>query len=262
LRFRISVFVTGTNSKQKIAASNVMTLRKLCVATVLLLAVSGLVSAQQPPCAAKLATLPQVPELRGFHLGMTPEQVKARVPQVAFGRTDDLGVSRTSVNPGFDPRMDKVSFADVRTVSLDFLDGRVTQLWIGFEDTFKWKTVDEFVKGISLVFSVPDDWPTKGRGRELQCTDFSLTVTPIAGSPSLRIVDSAAERLLATRRQAKADAEEAAGGDDAVVGDSKSKTYFPEDCELLKSVSEKNRVKFDSVEDAEKAGYKRAKGCE
>lgn len=237
--------------------------QRLWVAFVVVLAIADVAIGQQAPCLAKLASLPQVAELRGFHLGMTPEQVKARVPQVAFGRTDDLGVSRTSINPGFDPRMDKVSFADVRTVSLDFLDGRVAQLWIGFEDTFKWKTIDDFVKGISLAFAVPGDWPTKGRGRELQCADFSLAVTPIAGSPSFRITDSAAERLLATRRQAKADAEEAAesGSDESVIGDSKSKTYYPEDCELLKSVSEKNRVKFASVEAAEKAGYKPAKDC-
>jgi len=239
--------------------------RKIYLAFFLVLALTGLATAQQQPCTAKLADLPQAPELRGFHLGMTPEQVKARVPQVVFQRPDDLGLAKTSINPGFDPKIDKVSFSDVRTVSLDFLDGRVTQLWIGFEDSFKWKTVDEFVKGISQAFAVPGDWTTKGRGRLLQCADFALTVTPVANAPSLRIVDSAAEELLARRRQAKADAAEAAeaGGDDeSVVGDSKSKTYYPADCELLKNVSEKNRVKFNSSADAEKAGYKRVKDCQ
>jgi hypothetical protein len=239
--------------------------RKISVAFVLVLAVASLVAAQEHACTAKLADLPQAPELRGFRLGMTPEQVKVRVPQVVFQRPDDLGLAKTSINPGFDSSMDKASFADVRTVSLDFLDGRVTQLWIGFEDTFKWKTVDEFVKGISLAFSVPDDWATKGRGRQLQCADFALTVSPIAGAPSLRIVDSAADELLVKRRQAKADEAEAAeaGSDgDSVIGDRKSKTYYPTDCELVKAVSEKNRVKFNSSEDAEKAGYKRAKDCQ
>jgi len=238
--------------------------RKVFGAFVLLLALAGLVEAQERTCTAKLAGLPQVPELRGFRLGMTPEQVKARVPQVTFGRSDDLGVSKTSINPGFDPRMDKASFADVRTVSLDFLDGRLTQLWIGFEDSFKWKTVDEFVKGISQAFSVPEDWAAKGRGRQLQCADFALTVSPIAGGPSLRIVDSAAEATLVARRQAREDAAEVAeagSAGDSVIGDSKSKTYYPLDCELLKTVAEKNRVKFNSSEDAEKAGYNRAKAC-
>jgi hypothetical protein len=160
--------------------------------------------------------------------------------------------------------MDKASFADVRTISLDFLDGRVMQLWIGYEETFKWKTVDEFVKGISQAFSVPDEWTTKGRGRQLQCADFTLSVVPIAGAPSLRIVESAAEELLGTRRQANADGAEAleAGGDaNSVIGDSDSRIYYPTDCELLQAVGEKNRVKFNSSDDAENAGYNRARDC-
>lgn len=239
--------------------------QRVWVATFLLLATTGLVMAQENSCSAKLAGLPQVPELRGFRLGMTPEQVKARVPQIVFGRTDDLGISKTSLNPYYDPKIDKSSFEDVRTVSLDFLDGRVTQLWIGYEDTFKWKTIDDFVKGISQAFAVPEQWSTKGRGQQLQCADFVLTVSPIAGAPSLRIVDSAAEAALVARRQAKEDATEAVetgANDSFVIGDSKNKSYYPINCELLKAVGEKNRVKFSSPEEAEKAGYKRAAACQ
>jgi hypothetical protein len=238
--------------------------RKVYVTFVLILVCARLAVAQEPNCTAKLASLPQLPELRGFHLGMTADQVKARIPQVAFGRTDDLGVSKTSINPGFDPKIDTSSLADVRTVSLDFLDGRVSQLWIGYENTFKWKTIDEFVKGISQAFSLSDQWSTKGRAQQLQCADFALIVSSIAGGPSLRIVDSAAEQVLAARRQARADAAEATeagGASSSVIGDSKSKTYYPTDCELLTAVGEKNRVKFNSSQDAEKAGYKRAKDC-
>ena len=239
-------------------------LRKILVAFVFVLFFCGLTMAQENGCTAKLAGLPQAPELRGFHLGMTTDQVKARVPQVVFPQVDDLGVSKTSINPYFDPQIDKSSFENVRTVSLDFLDGRLTQLWIGYEDTFKWKNIDQFVKGISQALSLPDDWPTKGRGRRLKCTDFELTISPIAGGPSLRIVDSAAEELLAGRRQAKEEAAaavEEGTADNSVIGDSKSKTYYPMDCELSKSVVEKNRVKFTSQEEAEKAGYKRAASC-
>lgn len=239
--------------------------RKALGVFVVLLALATMVVAQEQRCTTSLAGLPEVPELRGFRLGMTREQVKARVPQVAFGKTDDLGVAKTSINPGFDPKMDKASFADIRTVSLDFLDGRLTQLWIGFEDTFKWKTVDDFVKGISLAFSVPDAWEIKGRGRQLQCADFTLTISPIAGAPSLRIVDATAEKLLAARRQVQVDAAEAAeigGAGDSFIGDSKTRTYYPADCELSQRVGETNRVKFNSSDEAEKAGYKRAKGCD
>ena len=106
---------------------SVLLVSLLCVARI----------AAQNTCTAKLADLRQPEELRGFRLGMTTEQVKARVPQVVFGKKDDLGISKTSFSPDFDPRIDKSNFADVRTVSLDFLDGRVTSLWIGFDNTFK-----------------------------------------------------------------------------------------------------------------------------
>src|SRR6266496_1225269 len=101
------------------------------------------------PCTLKIADLPQGPELLGFRVGMTSEQVKVRVPQVAFGRTSEFGSSSTTINPDFDPRIDKSTFPGVRTVSLDFLDGRLFSLWVGYDSTFKWHSVEEFVRGIS-----------------------------------------------------------------------------------------------------------------
>src|SRR5881392_1917378 len=105
----------------------------------------SIVSAQQSNCSFKPDRLPDAPELRGFHLGMTYDQVKPRVPQIQFGRADEFGVSKTSISPFFDPRFDKATFADVRTISLDFLDGKLVTLWIGYENSFKWRTVDDFV---------------------------------------------------------------------------------------------------------------------
>ena len=236
------------------------TLTSLCV----LLFSAAFVAAQENQCTTKLDSLPPAPELRGFRLGMTPEQVKTRVPQVAFGRTDDLGVSKTSINPDFDPRIDKTNFEDVRTVSLDFLDGRVSALWIGFESTFKWKSVDEFVKGISQALSVSGEWSAKGRAQQIKCVDFELSVGMIAGGPSLRIVELAAEETIAARRQAKEDAAEAlanAPEPTPMIGDTRNKTFYPPDCAALKDVPENKRITFASQEEAEKAGYKRSSSC-
>jgi hypothetical protein len=229
------------------------------------LATAALAVAQENACKAKLADLPTVPELCGFRLGMTPDQVKVRVPQVKFGRTKEFGVAKTSISPDFDPRIDKTNFADVRTVSLDFLDERLTSLWIGFESTFKWKTPEEFVKGISHELAVPDEWTTKGRTRQLTCADFQMSVSMIGGGPSLRIVDVPAEETIAARRQAKEDeteAEEAAPEPKPVVGDTRTKLYYQADCEVLKIVPEKSRMTFSSDKEAAKAGYKRAEACQ
>ena len=54
-----------------------------------------------------------------------------------FGGTDPFGVSKTTINPYFDPNIDKTKFEGVRSISLDLLDERLTSLWIGFDETFK-----------------------------------------------------------------------------------------------------------------------------
>lgn len=152
----------------------------------------------------KLAELPQSPEFRGFYLRMSAEQVKKLIPQVILGRADEFGLARTSINPYFHPRIDKTNLEDVRTISLDFLDGQLTSLWIGYEGTFKWSKVDDFVKGISGSLQLPGAWARwRDRGQQLQCADFKIIVTMIGGGVSFRIVDIAAEDQLAMRRQAK-----------------------------------------------------------
>ena len=98
----------------------------------IILLCAAIAPAQDRQCTLKLAQLPDVPELFGFRMGMTKDQVKARIPQVVFGRNNPFGVSKTSINPDFDPRIDKSAFAGVRTLSLDFLDDRMTSLWLGY----------------------------------------------------------------------------------------------------------------------------------
>lgn len=227
----------------------------------------GNVAAQDSQCKAKLSDLPQAAELSGFRLAMTMDQVKARVPQVVLGRTDELGASKTSINPYFDSRIDKSAFADVRTVSLDFLDGRVTSVWIGYDSTFKWPTVVDFVKGISQALSLPNAWsPWKSRGEQLRCADFQMTVSIVAGGPSFRILDLAAEETLTARRVAQEEEKEALAESgpetEEILGDKQSKIYYPAGCEPAREISESNRIVFKTAADAEKAGYKPAKDCQ
>src|SRR5215203_1563932 len=165
-----------------------------------------LLLAQSAPvqCTKKAAELPAAAELSGFHLGMTKEQIKARVPQSVFGHTDPFGVTKTTINPYFDPTIDKTKFAGVRSISLDLLDERLTSLWIGFDETYKVQAADEFVKVISQSLQVPSNWSSwRSRGQQLRCADFQLIVTTVAGAPSFRLLDVAAENLIAARRQAK-----------------------------------------------------------
>lgn len=227
---------------------------------------AGHVSAQDSRCKNKLNDLPAAAELKGFRLAMTMEQVKARVPQAVFGPADSLGVSKTSIHPFFDPRIDKSTFEGVRTISLDFLDGRLTSLWIGYDGSAKWPTVNDFVRGISQSLLLPNAWaPWTSRGEQLRCADFELTVTMVAGGPSFRIQDQTAEETWTARRAAQAEQEsaqeESNPEEELIFGDRHSKIYYTKDCQPGKSISEPDLVVFKTREDAEKAGFKPPKTC-
>jgi len=237
----------------------ILSTRNLWPLTVIFLT-AIVVSAQPPACSITIAQLPDAAELRGFHLGMTNDQVKALVPQVRFGPADQFGVAKTSINPYFDPTIDRVAFADVRTISLDFLDGKLVILWIGYEETFKWHTLDAAVAGITKSLNLPPAWSTKQGGRQLICDNLSIFVSMIAGGPSIRISNEQAQETVASRREAAAEAAELAQA--IVIGNQRTKLYYPSDCEALQKVSALDRIKFKDKDEAEKAGFKLAKDCE
>src|SRR5215211_5666815 len=232
----------------------------------LLLLLSQSVSAQ---CTKKMSELPAAPELLGFRLGMTKEQIKARVPQTRFGSADPFGVSKTTINPYFDETIDKSKFEGVRSISLDLVDEKLTSIWIGFDETFKAHTAEEFVKLISQSLQLDGNWSSKSRGQQLRCADFQLIVTTVARGPSFRLVDIAAEDLIAQRRQAKEEqdslAEAGASTDSTepaeIIADKKSKTYYPNGCQPAKEIDEPNKITFKTTAEAEKAGFKAAKNC-
>ena len=212
--------------------------------------------AQDNKCVLKLIELPAAPELFGFRLGMTTAEVKTRVPQVAFGRVDDFGAQKTSINPDFNPAIDKASLNGVRTVSLDFLDDHLTSLWFGYDSTFKWQTVPDFVAGISQALHLPAAaWkPWKIRGQQMYCADFQLTVIIVSEGPSFHIIDETAEQTIAARRDAKEERDAAAEAE--VLADKKEKLYYTKDCSPPHEIKETDRVVFKSQEEAEQAGYK------
>jgi hypothetical protein len=239
-------------------------MRFTSVAIFLILFCAWTVTAQDKQCTLKLTQLPDAPELFGFRIGMTKDQVKARVPQVVFGKTKGLGVLKTSINPDFDPRIDKSTFAGVRTVSLDFLDDRITSLWLGYDSSFKWRTIPEFIEGISQSLRLPQAWsPWKSRGQQLRCVDFTMTVTIVAEGPSFRIVDENAENTLTMRREAEQVSEEASEeSSETIIADRQKKIYYSSGCRPENQIKESDRAVFSKVEDAEKAGYQRAKHCQ
>lgn len=223
--------------------------------------------AQTTTCSLKLADLPPSAELFGFQLGMTAEQVKVHFPHIAFGPIDDFGLSKTTTNPDFTSDLDKSAFAGIRTISLDFLDNHLSSVWLGYESSYKWQTVPDFVAGISQSLHLPNAWESwKMRGSRIRCADFQITLSMVAGGASFHLIDETAEKIIAARREAKAQEEIAAAEGESeiseIIADRQSKVYYSDACRPVSEVKETNRVLFKTTEEAEKAGYKAAKKCQ
>jgi hypothetical protein len=175
------------------------------------LAVFGIsASAQDTSCQLKLAELPQVQEFVGLKIGQTETEAKTIVPVLIMGRSDEFGRSTTSFSPQFAPKLDKTLFTGVRTVSLEFVDGRVASIWVGYSNDFKWRSVDDAMAGLAAELKLPDEWRPKGREQILVCHDFKIGVSSVAGAPSIRLVDANAIRTWDERRAATPDEPETA----------------------------------------------------
>ena len=185
-----------------------MMLKKLSRVLLLMMVCAGAAVAQGDKCTLKLAELTTSPELRGFRVGMTLEEVRARLPKAQFPRADEFGFASMNVFPDYEQGIDKKSFEGVRTVSLEFMDDRVTAVWVGYDKTFKWQTIDEFVAGITPALKLPNLWRSKFRNRVLDCADFTVAVIPVGESPSVKITSDAARALLDERKAAKEEAEQ------------------------------------------------------
>lgn len=223
----------------------------------LLLCTGVVAKSQTPACTLKAGDLKPAEDFYGLHLGMTSAEVKKALPLIQFGRADRIGVMRTSFNPHFDPRVDNAAFPDVRTISLDFLDDKLATVWIGYEGTFKWPKLDVFVANFSKSLGVSPEWSPARNGRALVCDGFTLSALMIGGGPSLRINDEVAQNL-ATARLAEAIDED----EKQVVGDLRSKSYYPSDCSAKDSIPQASRTIFKSKDEAEKAGYAISKDCQ
>ena len=184
-----------------------MHFRFILLTLTLLLVFSQIASGQDSRCHLKKSELASIPELRGFHLGMTTEQVRARATRIELRPADEFGATALNLFPDHETGIDKKSFENVRTISLEFLDGRVSSLWIGYDPSFKWQTPEEFTQGFAAALKLQGAWRQKLRNKLLDCADFSVAVIPAGGSLSIKLTDEAARETLEKRKAAKEEAQ-------------------------------------------------------
>ena len=195
------------------------------------------------PAAKCTLALAQAPALRGLRLGMTQAQLLARFPGLSLDRADEFGLSKlrlalidvdlypkassnrdrgvqlditAGTTEGRSFTVDSSKFPDlkgVRKIQLRFVDGRLSYVLLGYDDSFKWNSVDEFAETVSKNLGLPGEWrvpPDSDRvskEKELRCDGFLMGAT-IGGDTTdtrtggqLSLEDTATTQVIETRKK-------------------------------------------------------------
>jgi hypothetical protein len=198
---------------------------------------------QTAPAAKCTLTLAQAPTLRGLKLGMNQAQVLARFPGVSLERADKLGLSRlrlafidvdlypigssnrdrgmqldiaAGTTEGRSFTADSSKFPDlkgVRRIQFRFVDGHIAYVLLGYDDSFKWNSVDEFTQTVSKNLGLPGDWRAPldsdrvDKEKELRCEGF-LIAAAVGGDMSdsriaaqLSLEDTAITQMVEKRQK-------------------------------------------------------------
>jgi outer membrane protein TolC len=132
-------------------------------------------------------TLAQAPGIGGLRLGMSTAEAMALFPALKLSPPDKVGVSNAVLN-----RKDfsgNQFFEGVQTILLQFAEGRLYFIHVGYPVTNSWNSKDEFLASIAQKLNINGDWKpfydwqdknvrdiSDLRSLALECTGFRLSV--------------------------------------------------------------------------------------
>jgi hypothetical protein len=191
--------------------------------------------AQQKKCTKTLA---EAPELRGFKLGMTLDQIRKRIPNFKINKPDEFGFAKgtiysseakssldnpqgTYVNPSKYPEFKEIFMAD-----LGLINERVVRIKIGYPSGELKMENEEFQKSVAESLKLPVSAYVTEEGMfsvgnaMMNCEGFNVEVGKsfwklpdvLLPSPyfSIEMRDSVAFENRTQQREQKVDAEEEA----------------------------------------------------
>jgi hypothetical protein len=120
-------------------------------------------------------------ELRGFRLGMSQAEVKARIPDLVTTRPNGLGESRSFTFVRTNKYLSRnATLRGVSSITLNYLDGRVIFVAMLYDDSLKWDSGDEFAGQVAASLGLPSGW-ARNEGEDydeqlkiLRCERFAL----------------------------------------------------------------------------------------
>lgn len=174
---------------------------KQFVAAVFLIAVV-LSFACSKPC--KL-TPENAPELRGFRLGMTLDEIKKKFPNLPPINANEYGLSKIYFDRTAKPEQSyrEFNFIDAnfieafkgtRRVYLELVDNKVVVIKVVYTDEIPWKSEEEFIRRTSESLNIPGTWSMGDGYSHLQCQN-SLMFHAGIGRDLSHIPTATSERL-------------------------------------------------------------------
>jgi hypothetical protein len=146
---------------------------RVLLATLSALCFAAAAHAQQ----AQVCTLTagQAPELRGFRLGMTTEQLKARVPGILV-QQQEFGASRAVLSSVNFMNLDAAAYRGVSEIYFSFVDDRLVSFSVNYQGV-PWKGPDQFAEKVSESLKLPAAWHSQNGSEVLTCDGFKVTAS-------------------------------------------------------------------------------------
>ena len=155
---------------------------KLFAALFIFFSISITSGAAQEKC-----DLENAPPLFNLNLGMSSEQAQA-----ALGKSLKIKIKKNSQRSFFENFINKSApdtLAGVRAIYLRFLDDRLYQIEIFYEEKSEWRTLEDFIENFSEKNGIQvSDWKIEYGIAELNCGEFSITTDKVL-NPRVQLTD-------------------------------------------------------------------------
>lgn len=133
--------------------------------------------------------LPNAPKLLNLNLGMSVADVKN-----VFGKELNIKVKTKGDKSFFQNYIDKPaknSLRGLRALYLRFLDGRLYQIEIFYENRADWPTLSDFTKALAAQMNFAEDvWQIKQNKALIDCGEFSVFANNVL-NPHVEITNAA-----------------------------------------------------------------------
>lgn len=168
-----------------------------------LIVIAQVACSSTKPCTVELE---QAPELRGFRLGMSLEDIRKRFPGFP-GQNSQIGLATVEISCTndmlgrssgddyneiiFTRGWDCSELNDVKHIELKLLDWRLIEITVYYSNDIKWKSADEFAQKTGEALKLDGTWQKVGNDdeyshmRSMDCGKTSTGFSVYVGFRSL-----------------------------------------------------------------------------